>query len=237
MSNLQTSKDRPDIETKELSIQAALLQIVQRTDIDPERLEKFLDLQIKMEERQAEQALNKALSLFQLECPIITKTKRAHNSNYAPYDEIKHVIKPIAEKHGLSWSFSVADKSKEEKQITVTVRHKDGASFQSNYSFPSMDDGGKMNNSQRTRSANSYAKRTALENALDIVSADEDDDARRAVDSPITKDQIKEIVAMLNATKSDEQKFLNFMKVNDLGELTEFEGKKAISALKQKRSK
>jgi hypothetical protein len=237
MTTAITKKESVNTESAQtVSIQDALMQIVQRTDIDPDRLEKFLDLQIKMESRQAESALNNALAEFQAECPIIAKTKKAHNSNYAPYDEIKYIVKPIAHKHGLSWSFSVDDKSEHEKEMIVTVRHKQGAQFQSRYSFPSMDDGGKMNSSQRTKSSNSYAKRAALENALDIASAEMDDDARRALDSSITEEQISTIKELMKKTNTLEKNFFDFLQVNKLEDLSSLEAKKAINALKNKRA-
>lgn len=235
-----TTESTTDIQTieikKDVSMQDALINIVQRNDIDPDRLEKFLDLQIKMESRQAEAALNRALADFQAECPIIQKTKKAHNSNYAPYDEIKHIVKPIAHKYGLSWSFSVSDKSDALKEMIVTVRHKDGAQFESTYSFPSMDDGGKMNSSQRTKSANSYAKRVALENALDIASAEMDDDARRAIDNQATPAQISEIEKLIIDTKSDLTKFMAAFQITSINDFSELEAKDAIHALKEKRS-
>ena len=221
---------------KDTSMRDALMTVMSRTDIDPERLEKFLDLQIKMENRQAESALNEALAGFQAECPIIQKTKKSHNSSYAPYDEIKHVVKPIAHKYGLSWSFSVSDKSETIKEIVITVRHKDGAQFNSSYLFPSMDDGGKMNGSQRTKSANSYAKRVVLENALDIASADMDDDARRAIDNPATTEQISEIEKLIIDTRSDFAKFKAAFQIQNLEDFSALEAKDAIHALKEKRS-
>lgn len=221
---------------REMSIQDALISIVQRADIDPDRLEKFLDLQIKMESRQAEQALSRALAEFQKECPIIKKTKKSHNSNYAPYDEIKSVVQPIAHKHGLSWSFTVNDKSAAEKEMVITVRHTQGAQFQSSYSFPAMDDGGKMNASQRTKSANSYAKRASLENALDIATTEMDDDARRAIDNPATAAQIAEIEKLLIDTKSDIAKFKTAFQIQNIADFSEYEAKDAIHALKEKRS-
>jgi len=221
---------------RELSMQEAMIQIVQRHDIDPDKLEKFLDLQIKMENRQAEKALSEALAGFQAECPIIQRTKKAHNSNYAPYDEIKHTVKPVAHKFGLSWSFSVSDKNETTKEIIITVRHKEGAQFTSSYLFPSMDDGGKMNSSQRTKSANSYAKRVVLENALDIATTEMDDDAKRAIDNPATTEQISEIEGLIVATKSDFTKFKAAFQVNDLSDFSTLEAKDAIHALKEKRS-
>lgn len=220
----------------DMSLQEAIIQIVQRVDIDPDRLEKFLDLQIKMENRQAEAALNKALTEFQAECPIIPKTKKAHNSNYAPYDEIKHIVKPIAHKHGLSWTFSVNDKSETEKEMIVTVRHILGAQFQSRYSFPSMDDGGKMNSSQRTKSSNSYAKRAALENALDIATAEMDDDAKRATDTPATNEQLAIIRDLMVKANVTEDMFTKKYLINSMEELTSHDAKIAILALKVRRT-
>lgn len=235
MSQLTVAENPLEIK-KDTSMQDALIAIVQRTDIDPDRLEKFLDLQIKMENRQAESALNEALAGFQAECPIIQKTKKSHNSNYAPYDEIKHVVKPIAHKYGLSWSFSVSDKSETIKEIVITVRHKDGAQFNSSYLFPSMDDGGKMNSSQRTKSANSYAKRVVLENALDIASAEMDDDAKRAIDNPASDEQIAEIEKLIIDTRSDLTKFKAAFQIQTLNDFSSLEAKDAIHALKEKRS-
>lgn len=221
----------------EASIQSALLEIVQRTDIDPERLEKFLDLQIMMEERQAQAALNKALASFQSECPIITRKKQGHNSKYAPLDEIVYQIKPVLDRNGLSFTFNTKKKNESEKEMIVTIRHKDGASFDSVYTFSSIDDGGKMNTSQRIRSANSYAKRTALENALGVVTAGEDDDAGRAIDSPVNAGQLAEIKDLLGVTKTKEDAFLKYLGVENFEGLSFEGGKKAIYALRTKRDK
>lgn len=227
-----------------VSMQSALIQIVQRQDIDPDRLEKFLDLQIKMENRQAERAFNEALALFQGECPIIRRTKKTDFTSksgnqtkydYSPLDEIVHVVKPILNKHGFSYSFNVKENEKSSTLIT-TIRHKDGHSVPSELEFESLHDDGRMNNSQRRKSALTYVKRAGLENALGIVTAGEDDDARRAVDAPVTEEQLAEITEMIKQTKSDEKKFLEFLQVSKLADLSEYEGKKAIMALKQKRS-
>lgn len=233
-----TVTESKDLETS-VSIQDALIQIVQRTDIDPERLEKFLDLQIKMENRQAEKAFNDALSGFQGECPIITKKKKVKfnttSYDYAPLDEIIHIIKPILAKHGLSYSFDIETGEAGSTMIT-TVYHKGGFSKKSLYAFDAMADGGQMNQSQRRKSAVSYAKRAGLENALGLVTAGEDDDARRAIDNPVTKEQLDQIFDLVAKTKSDMKGFCEFLKVTKIEDLSEYDAKKAINALKAKRS-
>lgn len=231
------SNELIELEEREaVSIQGALLRIVQNPDIDPDRLEKFLDLQVKMEDRQAEKDLSQALAKFQAECPIIKKTKQGHNSRYAPLDEIVHITKPILDRHGLSYSFNTRKINDNEKEMTITVRHISGGRFNSSYIFPAFDDGGKMNSSQRGKSANSYAKRALIENALGLVTADEDDDAKRAVDTPASNEQIETIKKLMDKTNTGEKRLLAFLKVDSLNELSAYEAKKAISALKQKRT-
>lgn len=242
--NLSEEKEVMIPPRAEISMQAALLEIVQRKDIDPDRLERFLDLQIKMENRQAEQAFSEAMANFQGECPIIKKTKKVSfmassgketKYNYSPLDEIVHIIKPIMQKHGLSFTFNEVVEAKMTNLIT-TIRHKKGHSEKYDHRFPTVHDDARMNESQRMKSALSFAKRAALENALGIVTAEEDDDARRAVDNSITQGQLDEIMTITSTSTTPMKELLAYLKVKDLKDLTEYEAKKAIMALKQKRA-
>lgn len=220
-----------------VSIQDALLEVVSRKDIDPERLEKFLDLQIKMEERQAERALNEALSDFQASVPSIIKTKKGHNSSYAPLDEIVHQIRPVLAKVGLSFFFDVEPVNDLTSLLKTTVRHKGGASIVSHYYFARVDNSGSKNEAQALKSALSYAKRAGLESALGLVSTGEDDDAARATDRAANADLISQVSQLLELTKSDQKKFLSFIGAESVESLTEYQAKKAIHALKQKGAK
>jgi hypothetical protein len=224
---------------KDISMQDALIAIVQRNDIDPDRLEKFLDLQIKMENRQAEKAFTEALSGFQGECPIITKKKKVSfgttNYAFAPLDEIIFIIKPLLSKYGLSYSFDIKSEDKLAVMIT-TIYHKEGFSKTSFYAFDALGEGS-MNQSQKRKSATTYAKRAGLENALGIVTAGEDDDANRAIDTQITPSQINEIEKLIIDTKSDLTKFKAVFQVKEISDFSSYEAKDAIHALKEKRSK
>lgn len=233
-----------DIIKKENSMQSALLEIVQRKDIDPDRLEKFMDLQFKLEERQAERAFNEAMSKFQGECPIIPKTKKVDftsksgnrtHYDYAPLDEIVFLIKPILQKNGLSFSFDIKNTELETVMLT-TISHIDGFSKTFTYEFDKLHDDSRMNPSQRRKSAITFAKRGALENALGIVTAGEDDDARRAHDIYLTESQVKEIKDTIKSSGADEAKFLkDYMKVESIESITQAEFKKAMRGLILKR--
>lgn len=195
------------------SVEMALLEIVKRPDIDPDRLEKFLDLQIKMEERQSKAKFFDALSSFQGECPIISKSKRVKfksvDYNYSPLDEMAEVIKPILNKWGLSYSFNLRDSGNESLvELITTVRHRGGHSEETSYFFNRYHDDDRMNKNQKAKSSVTYAKRAALENALGIVTGDNDDDGQGL--TGITEDQSKTIRFLLKELDRKEDTFLDY---------------------------
>lgn len=204
-----------------LSMQNALIEVVGRKDIDPDRLEKFIDLQIKMEDRQAKKTFNQALSKFQGDCPIIKKTKKINfkaksgqttKYNYSPLDEIVFIAKPFLKSCGLSFTFNVkVNNNQQDAELVTTVAHLDGHEKIFSYFFPILHDDARMNLSQRRKSAITYAKRAALENALGIVTAEEDDDARRTLDEPeslISPEGVSEIKNILAEIEKPEEDYL-----------------------------
>lgn len=227
--------------TQPASIQSALLEIVQRDDIDPDRLEKFLDLQIKMEDRQLEKEFHLALSGFQMECPIIKKTKHVSFKSvdywYAPLDEMVSVIKPILNKFGLSYTFNMFElQGKEYAELVTTIHHVNGYKKSYKYHFDPVHDDVKMNLAQRRKASLTFAKREGLQSALGIVVADEDDDARRAVSELYTPAQKEKIDALVKATNSDKEKLLSYLKIEDPEYMSRRDADKLIKALEHKRA-
>ena len=237
------SDEKKDVVVKEpnqINIQSALIEIIQRKDIDVDKLEKFIDLQIKMEERQSKRLFNEAMTSFQGDCPTIQKTGKVKFKNtqysHGELDEIIHVIRPHLKKHGLSYSFNIK-KHDNESELITNISQQSGHDKDFSYFFNTLDDGGvSMNSSQKRRSALTYAKRTALENALGIVCTDDDDDARRAIDESITESQIDEINQLVNKTDTKLDDLLHYLKIDDINELSVYEGRKTINTLRQKRS-
>lgn len=246
MGNIKKVEEPTPPIIQENQIQSALIEIVKRTDIDPDRLEKFLDVQIKMEERQQEKAFNKALAGFQGDCPIIPKSKKVNfksNSgnttqyNYAPLEEIAEVIKPHLDKWELSYRFKVKEIDDKKHELITVISHSLGHSEESGLPFNPIHDDQRMNTSQRRKSALSYIKRTGIENALGLVTADEDDDARSAVDREATESQIKQIYALIEETKSNLPDFLNFLQVESLETMSEQEANRGLNALITKKTR
>ena len=174
---------QPSPPTQEATIYSAITKLAENDKLDTNKLEKLIELNLKMEDRQNEKAFNKALSLFQGECPPIIKTKSVSYGKtfytYSPLDEIVEAVKPLLRKHGLSFSFD-CEHGKDISVLKTTIHHEDGHSKTYSYSYPTVDTSGQKNVAQSYKSALSYAKRAALENALGVVTTGEDDDARRA---------------------------------------------------------
>lgn len=234
MGSLEKKEPAPAQAT---TIDNAIMQVIRDSTIEPERLEKFLDLQIKMQDREAQRQLSEALAGFQGDCPQIKKTSDGHNTKYAKLDEIDYIIRPVLKSHGLSYSFDVKPNDEVTNILITTIRHQSGASIDSSHIFPRYDKSGNKNEAQAIKSALSYAKRAGLENALGIVTVDEDDDAKRAVDTPATQDQIDAIQSLASILKVDEKKMFAMVKVKGYSELSRLEADKLLSALKLKKAK
>lgn len=234
-----TKKNEKALVTQEENkpdIQGALLQLTQNPEIDPERLEKFMQLQERWEDRQAEKAFNVAMAAFQGECPIIEKVKKGARSKYAPIEHLVVKIKPLLDKHGLAYSFNTQGKNAEETIMLTTISHVGGHSKTSEYTFNTIDDGGNMNGSQRRKSALSYAKRAGLENALGIVTAEEDDDAAKAEGHPASAKQKKYIEVLIKETESDRDAIKQWLGIESFSDISEIDAKKAIVALETKKN-
>jgi len=152
-----------------------------------ETMERLLAMRKELKAEQAREAFYRALSGFQAACPVIPKTKTAevlsrsggsYRYSYAPLDGIVKVIAPLLQQFGLSFTVQTRLEQEPLSQVAVcTVHHLDGHSESSEFRAP-IDQGARMNEMQKAASAQTYAKRYALCNALGILTGDEDDDAQ-----------------------------------------------------------
>lgn len=168
-----------------------LMQAMIERGTDPDQLEKMLALQERWEAKEARKAFAGAMAQFQADCPTVYKSKAADRYNYAPLDEILRTIRPHLDHAGLSVRFNTR---MDEGNVTAicTVSHRDGHSETSEFSAP-VDRGMKVNATQQVGSANTYAKRYALCNALNLVGSDFDDDGQTAmkpVEAMATEEQL-----------------------------------------------
>ena len=218
-----------------------VLQTAIESKVDPESLERLMALQERWEDRNAKKAFNAAFVGFQSEMPTVYKGRDGVKAKYASYDDIFRIARPFLKKHGLSVSFSQEDTATEIK-VVCRVMHEDGHSVETPFTLPKdtplQTNAGKSvtNLAQAQGSANSYAKRYCLTNALNIIVGDQDDDAN-AMNTPvetITEDQQQEIRDLLERSGADEGALLQWANANSIEEFPMIRYAKAVSSLKTK---
>ncbi len=225
---------------KSTTMKDALVEAARNPNIDPDKLEKLYDLHYRIEKDQREKEFNISLSSFQMECPLIKKTKHVKFGSvdywYAPLDELISKIKPVMNKYGLSYSFNMFElQGNDYAELVTTIHHINGYKISYRYHFDPVHDDVKMNLSQRRKSAITFAKREGIQSALGIVVTGEDDDAKRAIDEMATQESYDKIERLINVTNSDPEKLKKFLQVEDLKYLSRRDAETLIKALNQKR--
>lgn len=220
-------------------VMGAIVKMAENPDLDPAKLEKFLEMQIMLEDRQAQRAFYSAFSAFQGECSAVIKNKYAESKGrkmyaYATFDEMVNTITPALTKHGLSYMFSTSEKD-DVLEMTTTVAHTGGGSrdFKS-YHERIAANAGTTSKAQHRRSAMTYAKKTALELALGIATRDPEEHEKSKAVEDITADQVGKIERLIQGTGTDFNKLLEFFKVANIMDMTQAQGEHAIKMLREK---
>lgn len=153
---------------------------------DVEKLGKLMDLAERYEANQARKSYALAMSNFQGTCPQIVNRQMAtvtmssggaYSYSYADLDTIMATIRPTLNACGLSVTY---DTKIAEDGNSITsfchVMHADGHTEVRTFQCP-VDNLAKMNDSQKMGSANAYASRYNICNALGLTTGEDDDGA------------------------------------------------------------
>lgn len=232
-----TKKSETEVaEVQDLTPMAMISQVIQNPDFDVDKLDKLMALQERWEDRQAAKQFNDAVSKFQSEVQAIPKSKKGvHDIKYAPLDTIMTTIQPVLAANGLSVRFSTDFPAEGLIRAICTVSHISGHSEQSEIAIP-IDDKMSANSSQKMGSANSYAKRYALSNALNLAFVEHDDDADGLYER-ITDEQVANLEALIEEVEANKAGFLKFCNVKTLEDIPANKHTTAVRALEQKRKK
>lgn len=170
------------VEPNPLSMLASALQ----QGHDVAKLGQLMDLAERYEANQARKEYAAAMSKFQGICPQIVardtatvtmSSGGAYSYSYADLDTIMATIRPTLKKCGLSVTYDTQI-AEDGNSITSLchVMHKDGHVEVRTFKCP-VDNLAKMNDSQKMGSANAYACRYNVCNALGLTSGEDDDGA------------------------------------------------------------
>lgn len=204
---------------------ATVLDLAIEKGASLEQLEKFMELKIKWEEREAKKAYVKAMAEFKKDPPEILKTEKVEyarkdgritNYNHAALDRVADAINKGLSAHGLyaRWEMNQPDMATVE--VTCIITHELAHSEQFTMKAPPDNSDGK-NSIQAISSTNTYLERITLLGITGLAAKGMDDDGNSACSVEyISEQQLSTITDFINAKSIDEAKFLAYMKVESL---------------------
>lgn len=162
---------------------SAIIQVIERAAMNPEvdidKMERLLQMQERVMERQASMDFSAAMAAMQTEMPSIAERGKAHNNTrYATLEDIVDTVRPVMQKHGFAVSFRVQVLERG-IEITGVLMHKSGHREETSMLLPA-DTSGNKNAVQAFGSSTSYGKRYVLCALLNITTRGEDDDGNAA---------------------------------------------------------
>lgn len=231
----------PGTEAKPLPAPVTPMDMLQRaleSGASIDMMERLLSLNERWEKNNARKAFDAAIAEAKAEIQPVAKNATGHNNKrYADFSAYARAIDPILSRHGLSYRF----RSTQTDRINVTciLSHRDGHSEENTLSGPP-DTTGSKNAIQAIGSTSTYLCRYTLIQALGLA-AGEDDDGKKGGGGedtgPISEAQRDELLALIEATRSDVAKFVAYMGVEAVAEIPASQFARAKTMLEKKRGK
>lgn len=230
-----------EIVAQQTNSPAEMIRMAVAGGADLDKLEKLLALQERWEAGEAKKAYHIAMAEFKANPPKIDKDKKVGYStakgkvgySHASLANVVEKVTVELSKYGLSASWRTKQNGKIE--VTCRITHVKGHSEETTL-VADADDSGSKNKIQAIGSTISYLERYSLLAVLGLATYGQDDDAR-GVKEYINDEQVKTIREGLASLKADEAKFLAYMGVERLEDITVSDYQKATAAIEAKRGK
>jgi hypothetical protein len=186
-------------------------KVMMTPDIPLERIEMAIKMKNDMENREYEKLFYADLASMQVELPRVIKSKKGHNSLYAPLEDINDAIRPAMQRHGFAVTFRVSQPEGRIRVETV-LSHKAGHYISTEVTLDP-DTSGSKNGVQAVASSISYGKRIGVTALLNISTGDDTDGADLGPQTigedqsrqPEISDKALDWVAKANACSTSEE--------------------------------
>ncbi|OFS74376.1 single-stranded DNA-binding protein [Pseudomonas sp. HMSC08G10] len=185
---------------------SSILAVISRAATDPtcdiDKLERLMAMHERMQARDAEAEFNAAMAAMQSDIPSIAErgaivVNGQKRSDYATFEDINDVIKPIMQAHGFAITFKV-ENTPGGLSVTGILMHRAGHRESTTMLLP-LDTSGSKNAVQAVGSSTSYGKRYVMSALLNLTTRGEDDDGHAAVPTAnVTSVQAAGINALLD---------------------------------------
>lgn len=183
------AENLPAETTEPIGFGASLLEVISKAARDPavdiDKMERLLQMQERVERRNAEVAFAEAFADMQPHLPSITMNGQiVHNgkviSEFSDWPNINKVVAPVLAQFGFSLSFKPAKAAiAGQTAVTAILRHKLGHSDEATLDLPT-DGSGAKNAVQGVGSSLTYGKRYCGVLILNLTIEGEDDDGSSA---------------------------------------------------------
>ncbi|WP_280569903.1 ERF family protein [Chromohalobacter sp. 296-RDG] len=188
----------------------AIIQVIERAalnpDVDIDKMERLLQMQERVLDRQALMAYSAAMAAMQTELPSIAERGQGNNGHYATLEDIVDTVRPIMQKHGFAVSFRIQTQERA-IQVTGVLMHQDGHREETSMLLPA-DVSGNKNAVQAFGSSTSYGKRYVLCALLNITTRGQDDNGHAAVSvTRVTAFQASQIRQLMGACPTATQEW------------------------------
>jgi ERF superfamily protein len=222
-----------------------LMRALADPKIPADKLEVIAKMRREVLSDQAREAFMEHFAAFSAELPQIERdgtvalVKDGVEKGRYPFTTIEAmdmILRPLLAKHGLAISFSSID-NKDSITIVGTLSGW-GWERSSTYTLPP-DAGPGRNAIQARGSSRRYAKRYIVDDLCNVVRKGKDDDAKGAIEALIDATQIKELVALIKATATDEANFLKVMVTGaeSLQDIRQRDFPRLVMALRERQQK
>ena len=202
---------------------SVIAEVAKDKDADISKMERLLEVQIKMMDRQAEIDFNQAFHALRSELPVIEQKGAIENkarmitSRYSRYEDLHAQINPLLHKHGFTFSHNT-EPHNNMMVIISTLSHIGGHNKSYKFVTPMDSSNALKSPMQAARSTSSFGKRTNLINALDITEATSESEVFN--NQTISVDQAQELEEMVKNSGSDREKFLQYCGVENMLDVT-----------------
>lgn len=213
-------------------------------DLPVEKLEKLLEMQLKVRALEAESAFNAAMTEAQSEMRRVAADANnpQTNSKYASYAALDRALRPIYTKHGFAVSFDEGQAPADHVLALAYVSHASGHTRTYRKTMPIVTTGIKgnamMTATHGAASAGSYAKRYLLKDIFNVAIGEDDTDGNAPNrGEPITEKQAADLAALIEEVKADKVKFLKWAGAEKIEDISVKLYPTCVKQLQAKRSK
>ena len=188
-------------------------------EVDPAKLRELLAVRREWMQQESAAAFAADMAEFQSRVRIIERGDVANGRRYARLDRIQREIRPLLREFGFWVTWEKCAIKDEMVELEGTLGHKAGHSVRISQKIPLPDKISGTNAAQRAGSAESYAKRYGLANALGIVTGQDDDGNGGQAVALVSDEQAAAIAELVEESGVDKSKFLGWLDVQRIDQI------------------